>query len=96
MSEPTEHPHPEGHGPDDIERRFEAGSARMGRIEANQHVMGAEQSAMRAEVSEVLEILRMGKSFFKVIGHLGSLIKWAAAVGAPIVAFYYALKGGKS
>jgi len=83
--------------PEAIEQRFEAGSARMGRIEVTQQAMKVEQSEMRAEVSEVLEILRLGKSFFKVIGHLGSLIKWAAAVGAPVVAFYYALKaGGKS
>ncbi len=85
----TDHRHLDGHGPDDIERRFVAGTARMDRIEAM--IM-----ANTADTAEVLEILRLGKSFFKVIGHLGSLIKWATAVGAPVVAFYYAIKGGKS
>jgi hypothetical protein len=75
--------------PDEIERRFTAGSARMDRIEA----LIIENTK---DTAEVLEIIRLGKSFFKVIGHLGSLIKWAAAVGAPMVAFYYAIKGGKS
>ncbi len=75
--------------PEDIERRFTAGSERMDRIEAM-------ILANSVDTAEVLEIIRLGKSFFKVIGHLGSFIKWSAAVGAPMVAFYYAIKGGKS
>ena len=33
---------------------------------------------------EVLEIVTMAKSFFKVLGHLGNGIKWLAGVGAAI------------
>ena len=72
----------------EIERRFNAGSERMDRIEA----MIVTNSA---DTAEVLEIIRLGKSFFKLVGHLGSFIKWATAIGAPVVAFYYAIKGGK-
>jgi len=44
--------------------------------------------------TEILEIISMGKSFFKVIGHFGSFIKWYAAILAPIIAIYYTMKGG--
>lgn len=71
-----------------IERRLTAGSERMDRIEA-MILINTQDTA------EVLEIIRLGKSFFKLIGHLGSFIKWATAIGAPVIAFYYALKGGK-
>lgn len=80
---------PDGQDPEATNRRFRDGSARMDRMEAM-------IKTNTEDTAEVLEILRLGKSFFKVIGHLGSFIKWATAVGAPVVAFYYALKGGKS
>lgn len=81
--------HPIPYTPKEIEDRFLAGSARMDRIEAMIKIN-------TADTTEVLEILRLGKSFFKLAGYVGSLIKWSAAVGAPVVAFYYAIKGGKS
>lgn len=46
------------------------------------------------DTREVLDILHAGKGFFKVVGWFGNVAKWVALVGAPIVAFWYTLKGG--
>ena len=42
--------------------------------------------------NEVLEIVRMGKSFFRVLGVVGQVIKWAVAVGASALALWSAWK----
>ena len=46
------------------------------------------------DTTEILEIVTMGKNFFKVLGMLGTAIKTIAAVGVPIAAFIYWLKSG--
>jgi len=98
---PHMHPHdPCPGGCDDmgnVNARLDDGDSRMGRIESVQASMSAEQTAMRAEVGEVLEILRMGKSFFKAVGYFGTAVKWLAGIIAPLLAVYLAFKnGGKS
>ena len=78
-----------------VEKRMEAkmnselkaGTERMDRIEEK-------LDANCKDTAEVLDILRLGKSFFKVIGHFGALVKWVAIVGAPVMAFYFTLKNG--
>lgn len=45
-------------------------------------------------VAEVLDIVRLAKGFFKVLGWIGSGIKIIAGVGVPIAAFIYWLKFG--
>ena len=77
-----------------VNDRFAAGDARMGRIETTQQAMSAKQTAMSAEISEVLEILRMGKSFFKVAGYFGDFVKWLIPIGASMVSLYYMFKNG--
>lgn len=47
-----------------------------------------------AATAEVLDIMRLGKAFFRLAGYFGSFVKWAAAIGAPLVGLWYALKGG--
>lgn len=42
----------------------------------------------KSEIKEALEILRAAKGAIKVVGVLGSTLKWLAAVGAAIVALY--------
>ena len=74
-------------GLDIVNLRFQKGDERMTRIENKLDINSS-------DMSEVLEILRLGKSFFKMIGIFGALVKWATAIGAPVIVFYYTLKGG--
>ena len=76
-------------GPQDIEDRLLDGSNRMDTIEQSVR-------DIRADVSEVLDIVRLGKSFFRLAGHFGAFLKWATAIGAPLVAMWIAFKSGKS
>lgn len=73
----------------DIEDRLVLGSQRMDTIEQSVR-------DIRADVSEVLDIVRLGKSFFRLAGHFGAFLKWATAIGAPLVAMWIAFKNGKS
>lgn len=63
-----------------IEERLEQGDVRMGKIEG--------------DLSEVLEIVRLGKSWFAVCGHIGNAIKWSIGLAAPIIAIWAAWKQG--
>lgn len=72
---------------EELEARFAAGTERMRRLEDK-------IDGNSADTREVLDILHAGKGFFKVVGWIGSMVKWAAAIGAPLIAFYYALKHG--
>lgn len=67
---------------------FKDGEVRMDNIEA-------QVKAIKSDVEEVLDILRLGKAFFRILGYVGSAVKWMAVIGAPCVAFYYSLKGGQ-
>lgn len=71
----------------DIHRRLGDGTARMDSIEAK-----LDQNC--ADTAEVLDIIRLGKSFFRMIGYAGTFIKWAAAIAAPLVAIFYTVKSG--
>lgn len=70
-----------------VEERLHDGSERMDRIEAK-------LDTTCSDIAEVLDILRLGKSFFRVVGYVGTLIKWTAAVIAPLLAIIYTVKGG--
>jgi hypothetical protein len=73
----------------DIEDRLLLGSKRMGVIEAS-------VQDIRTDLTEVLDIVRLGKSFFRAAGYVGAFLKWAAAIAAPVIAVYIAWKSGKS
>jgi hypothetical protein len=89
-----EHGHDAGDCPggcddlDIIDDRLDRGAVRMDALET-------QITAIRTDVEEVLDILRLGKSFFRLAGYVGSFVKWSVAIGAPVVAFYWTLKGGK-
>lgn len=70
-----------------LQVRLDKGSERMSTIEAD-------LKKNTSDTSEILEILYMGKSFFKTIGLFGSFVKWATAIAAPVLVFWYTLKGG--
>lgn len=46
------------------------------------------------DTASVLEIISLGKGFFKVLGWIGTAAKTLAAIGTPIAAFLYWLKTG--
>ena len=70
----------------EIEDRLATGSHRMDTIEQS-------VKSIREDVSEVLDIVRLGKSFFSVAGHIGAFLKWTTAIAAPLVAMWFAFKG---
>lgn len=76
---------------DDIENRmdksFEHGTERMDAIEAK-------LDKNCADTAEVLDILRLGKSFFRLCSIFGMVIKWTVAIVTPIVALVYTIKNG--
>lgn len=85
---------------DDICVRLEDGDARMARIEKNQEDAKEQRELVKAKldttvdsVDELLDILRAAKGFFTVLGMMGNVVKWAAAVAAPVIALWFTLKG---
>ena len=46
-------------------------------------------------IAEVLDIVRLAKGFFKVLGWIASGLKILAGIGGPIAAFVYWLKYGE-
>jgi hypothetical protein len=70
-----------------IDDRLNKGSERMDRIEKA-------LNNNNADTSEVLEILRGAKAFFKVTGWVGSFIKWLVPIAAGLAAIWATLHGG--
>ncbi len=78
-----------------FETRLGEGNDRMGRIEVAVATTAHKLSSNSADTSEILDIMREGKAFFRFAHRAGELLKWAAVIGTAIAGFYYALKGGK-
>lgn len=70
-----------------IEERLTRGDARMGTIET-------ELAANTAATQEVLEIVSMGKGFFKVLGHIGNAVKWTLGIATAVGAAWATWKHG--
>ena len=66
-----------------IEDRLDKGAARM-------RVMEQSLQANTEATKEVLEIVSMGKSFFKLAGLIGNAIKWLAGVATVLAAAWAA------
>ena len=66
-----------------IEERLVDGTERMNRMESKLD----ENSAI---TGQILDIVTTAKSFFKVLGWIGSCVKWATAVLASLAALYAA------
>lgn len=58
----------------DMQKRLEEGDARMQRIEES--------------ITEILDIIQTAKGFFKVLGLIGTSVKWLAGLGTAAVVFY--------
>jgi hypothetical protein len=74
---------------DAMEERLARGDSRMGALERN---LAANTSA----TEEVLEIVRMGKGFFAVLGKIGIFVKWGFAIAASAAAIIAAIKSGNT
>lgn len=72
------------------QKRFHDGVIRMNRIEAALKANKEEMKDNTAATKEVLEIVSMGKSFFKVAGAIGNGIKYLAGLVTVIAAAYAA------
>lgn len=57
-----------------MQKRLEEGDARMKRIEES--------------IAEILDIIQTAKGFFKVLGLVGTTVKWLAGLGTAAVVFY--------
>ena len=66
-----------------IEDRLDKGAQRM-------RLMEESLEANTAATKEVLEIVSMGKSFFKLAGLFGNAIKWLAGIATVVAAAYTA------
>ena len=93
----------------DVERRFSEGTARMQRIEASiselktAHVrieakldansQATETAATATE--EILDILTLGKSFFRLAEIFGKVIKWVAGIATALLGLWLTFKYGK-
>lgn len=83
----------EWHSPSDCplaeetNRRFLDGVARMDRIEAT-------QKETHESIKEVLEIVSMGKGFFKSVWFLGNALKWGIGIAVAVAAAWHAFKDG--
>lgn len=51
------------------------------------------QAINNRETAQILEIVQMGRAFFKVGLYLGNFIKWAAPIGAALIAIWTWLEG---
>ena len=78
-----------------IELRQAKSAERMQRIEGKLDANTKATAENADATAEVLDILRMGKSFFRLAGWIGSLLKWIAAVGGGFLAAYIAWRGNK-
>jgi hypothetical protein len=67
---------------------------RMDRIEASVAENTRITQGIKADTAEFLEVFTAVRGGLKVLGWLGSVLKWGAGVGAALIGLYYAIKGG--
>jgi len=75
-----------------FEARMDEGSERMSRIEKSISDTSIKLDINTRETTEILDILRSGKAFFRVADHLTSAVKWIAGIGTAVLLFWYAIK----
>lgn len=67
---------------------------RVGNLERGLAENTAATKRIESDTSEMVEMFRLSKSGFKVLGHIGSVIKWAAGIAAAVATAWVAIRGG--
>lgn len=75
-------------------RLFREGAARMDRIEATLAETAKNLAENTQATKEGLEIVQMGKGFFRTTKFLGDAFKWAAGIALAAIAAWHAWKDG--
>ncbi len=75
-----------------FEARLDEGNSRMSRIEKSISDTSIKLDINTRETTEILDILRSGKAFFRVADNLTSAVKWIAGIGTAVLLFWYAIK----
>ncbi|MFZ5544411.1 MAG: hypothetical protein ACOZJZ_12695 [Pseudomonadota bacterium] len=78
-----------------IALRLEAGSKRMDLIEEGLTANTKATQGIEGQLGDFLEFLTSVRGGFKVLGWLGSLVKWAAPIAAALYGAWQHFKGGK-
>lgn len=50
---------------------------------------------MAQDNAEILDILTLGKSFFRLAGYFGTFIKWGSGIAVAVFTLWYTLMHGK-
>ncbi len=75
-----------------FETRLDEGNTRMGHIEASLNSNSATLATNSTDTAEILGILRDSKSFFRVAGAAGSVLKWTLGIATTLLLFWAALQ----
>ena len=70
-----------------MQDQLKAGDIRMSSLEANLH-------ANTAATKEILEIVKMGKTFFRILGWVGKAVKWLSTLAVGISTLWYLFTHG--
>ena len=78
-----------------IDLRDRVGNLEKGLAENTATTRRIEAAALRNEddTKELLALSRDAKGGFRMLGYLGSTLKWVVGISAPIVAIWFSLKG---
>jgi hypothetical protein len=68
---------------------------RVGRLEKGLEDNTAATARVEENTAEMIDLFRSAKGGFRVLAGIGSVLKWATAVAASVLAIWFSLKGGK-
>jgi len=77
-----------------LEERVDAMEERLARGDSRMSAIERDIRENTTSTNRVLEIVIMGEGFFKVMGKIGIVLKWAFAIGASAAAMIAAIKSG--
>ena len=70
-------------------------AAAHARFEEKLDVNTAKTDKTATDTEEILDILTLGKSFFRIAGYFGTFIKWGAGIATAVLGLWLTFKYGK-